>query len=217
MDDRVRKIVGFTILALATFLGFAFISYLFTWKTDQAAAMSYGWSLIFSDVAVANWMGPLGASVSHMAFYAGFGATSFLGVYLLALVGIAILKRRPLVQLQRQLRWGLFGLLVLSVMLAFLFQMIDFPMASWLERMIGIPGVVLLIALALVMLVIWIFDPSWNDVTSGKILNNGAELVPALPSGLSKFVGRFTSEKAKPARKPKVSEAASKRSGRSGL
>jgi S-DNA-T family DNA segregation ATPase FtsK/SpoIIIE len=204
MDDRFRKIVGFTILALSTFLGIAFISYLFTWKIDQAAAMSYGWGLISANgVDVANWMGPLGASVSHTAFYAGFGATSFLGVYLLALVGLAILKRRPLVQLQRQLRWGLFGLLVLSVMLAFLFQMLDFPMggaygyliSSWLERMIGIPGVVLLFALALVMLVIWIFDPSWNDVTSGKILNSGAEMVPALPTGLSKFVGRFTPEK----------------------
>ncbi|MFK8055176.1 MAG: DNA translocase FtsK [Saprospiraceae bacterium] len=211
MDDRIRKIAGFTILALATFLGLAFISYLFTWKVDQAAAMSYGWGLLFANgVEVANWMGPFGASVSHTAFYAGFGATSFLAVYLLALVGLAILKRRPLIQLQRQLRWGLFGLLVLSVMLAFLFQMIDFPMggaygyliSSWLERMIGIPGVVLLFALALVMLVIWIFDPSWSDVTSGKFLS-GVELAPALPSGLSKFVGRFTPEKVKPARKKK--------------
>ena len=81
MDDRIRKIAGFTILTLATFLGIAFISYLFTWKIDQAAAMSYGWGLLFTKgVDVANWMGPLGASVSHTAFYAGFGATSFLPV-----------------------------------------------------------------------------------------------------------------------------------------
>ncbi len=200
-DDRFRKIAGAITLTLAAYLLLAFVSYLFTWKTDQAAALSYGWKLLFTDdVAVANWLGPLGATVSHTAFYYGFGATSFLFVYLLSLTGLAILKRRPLSKLQRELRWGLIGLMGLSIMLAFMFRMFDFPMggaygymvSSWLERIVGIPGVVMIFLLALTMLVIWIFDPSWAAISSGKWFDK-VELKPALPGGLGKFVGRASS------------------------
>ena len=196
-DDRFRKITGALTLGLAAYLLLAFASYLFTWKADQAAALSYGWGLLFTDdVAVANWLGPLGAVVSHVAFYSGFGATSFLFVYLLTLTGLAILRRRPLAELQRQLRWGLVGLMGLSVMLAFAFQMFDFPMggaygylvSSWLERMVGVPGVVLLFLIAVVMVMIWLFDPTWADVRSGELLRR-VELKPALPGGLQRFVG----------------------------
>ena len=199
-DDRFRKITGTVLLTIALYLFLAFVSYLFTWKADQAAVLSYGWGLLFTDdVQVANWLGPLGATSAHTAFYYGFGATSFLFVYLLGLTGMAVLKRRPLVKLQRQLRWGLFGLMGLSIVLAFTFRMFDFPMggaygylvSSWLEQMIGIPGVVIVFLLALTLLVIWVFDPSWADLRSGKVLD-GVELAPALPGGLGALVSRFS-------------------------
>ncbi len=197
-DERVRKIVGAVTLSIAAYLFLAFLSYLFTWKADQAAALSYGWGLLFTeDVSVANWLGPLGASVSHTAFYYGFGATSFLIVYLLVLTGLAILRRRPLLELQRQLRWGMLGLMGLSIFLAFAFQMFDFPMggaygyliASWLERVIGFTGVLIILATALIALVIWIFDPNWTDVTSGKLLDQ-INPSPALAGGLGKLKER---------------------------
>ena len=199
-DDRIRKITGMVLLTVALYLFLAFTSYLFTWKADQAAALYYGWGLLLTDdVTVSNWLGPFGATISHTAFYYGFGATSFLFVYLLGLTGMAVLKRRPLVKLQRQLRWGLFGLMGLSIMLAFTFRMLDFPIggaygylvSSWLERMIGIPGVVIVFLLALTLLVIWLFDPSWGDVKAGKVLGD-VQLSPALPAGLGSFVSRFS-------------------------
>lgn len=177
VDDRIRKIVGSLILSISIFLFVAFISYLFTWRADQAAALSYGWSLMFkSDVTIANWLGPVGAYVSHLCFFYGFGLTSFLFVYLFAMTGLAILKRRPLFQLQRQIKWGLIGLMGLSIFLSFAFQFLEFPIggaygyliSSWLEGLFGVVGVVLLMIIGLVSLVIWIFNPSWSDIISGN-------------------------------------------------
>ena len=147
---------------------------------------------------MANWLGPLGAISAHTAFFNGFGATSFLFVYLLGITGLAILQRRPLVKLQRQLRWGLAGLMGLSIMLAFLFQMVDFPVggaygylvASFLENLIGVPGMLLLIALVIVVLVVWIFDPSLEEIRSGQLLDR-VEFKAALPGGFTELVGRF--------------------------
>ena len=198
-DDRYRKIAGITALTVALYLGLAFVSYLFTWKADQDAVLTYGWGVLASDVDVANWLGPLGAIASHTAFFNGFGATSFLFAYLLAVAGLAILRRRPLHELQRQLRWGLAGLMGLSIMLAFLFQMVDFPVggaygylvASFLERMIGVPGMLLLIALVIVLAVVWIFDPSVDELRAGKLLGR-EEVRAALPGGLVSFVGRVS-------------------------
>ncbi len=197
-DERYRKIAGFSALTVSLYLCLAFISYLFTWKADADGVLTYGWRILFTDVEVANWLGPLGAISAHTAFFNGFGATSFLLVYLLGITGLAILQRRPLVKLQRQLRWGLAGLMGLSIMLAFLFQMVDFPVggaygylvASFLENLIGVPGMLLLIALVVVVLVVWIFDPSLDEIRSGQLLER-VELKAALPGGITELVGRF--------------------------
>ncbi len=198
-DDRYRIIAGFTALSVAGYLGLAFIAYLFTWKADQDSVLTYGWGLLFEDVEVANWLGPLGAVTSHTAFFNGFGATSFLLVYLLAITGLAVLKRRPLVKLQRQLRWGLAGLMGLSIMLAFLFQMVDFPVggaygylvASSLESLIGLPGMLLLLALSILVLVVWIFNPSMEELRSGEFFQR-IELNPSLAGMGNAFTARFT-------------------------
>ncbi len=197
-DDRYRKIAGVTALTLSLYLCLAFISYLFTWKDDADGVLTYGWGILFTEVEVANWLGPLGAITSHTAFFNGFGATSFLFVYLLGITGLAILQRRPLVKLQRQLRWGLAGLMGLSIMLAFLFQVVDFPVggaygylvASFLENLIGVPGMLLLIALVIVVLVVWIFDPSLEEIRSGQLLDR-VEFKAAIPVGITDLVGRF--------------------------
>ncbi len=197
-DDRYRKITGVVALTVSLYLALAFISYLFTWKADADGVLTYGWGILFQDVEVANWLGPLGAISAHTAFFNGFGATSFLFVYLLGITGLAILQRRPLVKLQRQLRWGLAGLMGLSIMLAFLFQMVDFPVggaygylvASSLESLIGVPGMLLLIALVIVLLVVWIFDPSLDEIRSGQLLDR-VEFKAAIPGGVLNLVGRL--------------------------
>src|ERR1022692_4692322 len=73
-DERTRKITGAVCLLIALFLFFAFTSYLFTWKADQGIARQ-GVSVLMpsSNARVENLLGNLGAYISHLFFYNGFG------------------------------------------------------------------------------------------------------------------------------------------------
>ena len=77
-DERVPKIVGLILMFLAFYLLISFTSYLFTWEEDQDRVLQFSWGLLLEDFKMSNWLGRLGAIVSNMFFYWGFGASSFL-------------------------------------------------------------------------------------------------------------------------------------------
>ena len=82
-DERVPKLVGILLLFFALYLFIAFTSYLITWKEDQNRVLQFSWELLLqSDVEMANWLGRLGAIVSNMFFYWGFGVPSYIFVFL---------------------------------------------------------------------------------------------------------------------------------------
>src|SRR3954464_14955401 len=62
-DERTHKVFGLLLIRPAFFMAVAFVSNLFTWKTDQAiAGADTIWQLLGrSDVEVSNWLGKIGA------------------------------------------------------------------------------------------------------------------------------------------------------------
>src|SRR5450755_1231506 len=76
-DERTHKITGAVFLLIAVFLFIAFTSYLFTWREDQDKVFR-GISILApsQDVKISNLLGNLGAYVSHLFFYKGFGLAS---------------------------------------------------------------------------------------------------------------------------------------------
>jgi DNA segregation ATPase FtsK/SpoIIIE, S-DNA-T family len=87
-DERIPKILGLGSFLIALFLSVAFISYLFTWKNDQAEVMAHGWSILLDkSIHVENWLGRFGALVSHQFMYWGFGIPSFAFVYFFVQLG----------------------------------------------------------------------------------------------------------------------------------
>ena len=72
-DERFPKLVGLFCLFFTLYLFIAFSSYLFTWKEDMDKA---NWSVLLSPHDMANWLGRLGAVLSHQFFYWGFGFSS---------------------------------------------------------------------------------------------------------------------------------------------
>ena len=64
-DERTLKIVGLVFLVLSIFLFISFASYLFTWKQDQAIAQQGFSALLNEDKPALNWLGRLGAVISH--------------------------------------------------------------------------------------------------------------------------------------------------------
>lgn len=166
-DERTWKIVGAFFLLIAVFLFVAFVSYLFTWKEDQAIAQQ-GFSALFdNDKPVGNLLGRLGAVVSYFFIFKAFGLASFLVCTFFFVVGVNLLVRRKIFSIWRNLKYVTVGLVVLSVSLAFIFNfafeggvghMISEKMVGTLGK-IGTGAVLFLLALGYV---IWQFNPAFN-------------------------------------------------------
>ncbi|MCB0643927.1 MAG: DNA translocase FtsK 4TM domain-containing protein, partial [Phaeodactylibacter sp.] len=78
-DERVIKLIGLLCLFFGFYLLIAFTSYLFTWHIDydKVSKLDFG-ELVSKNTQVANWLGRLGAVVSHFFFDLLFGLPSFI-------------------------------------------------------------------------------------------------------------------------------------------
>ncbi len=169
-DERTGKIVGAFFLLFALFLLVSFISYLFTWKEDQALAKQ-GLSALFSgDRSAANLLGRLGAVISHFFIFNAFGIASFLICTFFFVVGVNLLFRQKVFSIWKNLKYVTVGLLVLSVSLAFVFAKSNFAFGGGVGDMINrkLTGALGTIGTAAVLLLlaagyfIWQFNPSFN-------------------------------------------------------
>lgn len=169
-DERTGKIVGAFFLLFALFLFVSFISYLFTWKEDQALAKQ-GLSALFSgDRSAANLLGRLGAVISHFFIFNAFGLASFLICTFFFVVGVNLLFRQKVFSIWKNLKYVTVGLLVLSVSLAFVFAKSDFAFGGGVGDMINrkLTGALGTVGTAAVLLLlaagyfIWQFNPSFN-------------------------------------------------------
>lgn len=168
-DERTLKIVGVLFLLIAVFLFISFVSYLFTWKQDQATAQQ-GLSVLFdNDKPVANLLGRFGAVISHFFIFKAFGIASFLICTFFFVVGINLLMRQKVFSIWKNLKYVTVGLLVLSVSLSFLFKG-GFPFGGAVGDMISQKftgalgkfgtGAVLFVLAAGYF--IWQFNPAFN-------------------------------------------------------
>jgi S-DNA-T family DNA segregation ATPase FtsK/SpoIIIE len=118
-DERVRFTAGVFTVFLAAYLTISFVSYLFTWQVDQ----SFEWQNIFSgsDTRVANWTGKIGASFSVQFLNRWFGISSFTIPFIIGLIGLRLLKFRPL-PLRKTTFKLILGAILLSLVLGFIFR-----------------------------------------------------------------------------------------------
>ncbi len=122
-DERFIKISGLVFILLATFLGFAFGSFIFSWQYDQNIAKSISWDVFLqSDPDTAeNILGKLGAWAAYVFMYKGFGIASFAFVLIFGLVGIKLLTDTTPLPIGKTIRFSFFGVLWLSVTLGLIF------------------------------------------------------------------------------------------------
>ncbi len=170
-DERTWKIIGAFFLLIALFLFISFISYLFTWKEDQAKVFSGGFSILFDGkVHTSNLLGKLGALVSHLFIFKGFGLASFLICTFFFVVGVNLLFRQKVFSIWRNLKYVTLGLVVLSVSLAFIAGNSNFSFGGAVGNMISdkLTGALGNIGTAAALLLlaggycIWQFNPSFN-------------------------------------------------------
>ncbi len=167
-DERTLKITGALLLLLSIFLFIAFTSYLFTWQEDQDKLFRGGSNFLFADdLRVNNLLGRLGAWVSHLFFYKGFGLASFFLCSLFFVAGANLLFGRKIFRLSRNFRYVLVSLLYFSVALAFFLGASAFPwggavgtmISDWMDKFIGTIGTGAILLVAGLAYFIWRFNP----------------------------------------------------------
>ena len=122
-DERTHKISGLFLILVSVFLFIAFTSFFFTWRHDQNLVSGSWFDLFrYTDNKVDNWLGKIGAVVSHQFMHTWFGVASFVFVVMSFLVGFKILFQVALLPLGKTFRYSLFTLLYVSPLLAYLFQ-----------------------------------------------------------------------------------------------
>lgn len=116
-DERFKVTLGVLLSGFAVLLFISFVSYMFTWKTDQ----SFDWSRVISDpeYRVDNWSGKLGAYFSNIFLNRWFGIASFAVPFVLLLLGFRLMRVK-IRNFSSILRTTLIAMILLSIWLGFL-------------------------------------------------------------------------------------------------
>jgi len=171
--EKTKNIVGLTFLLSSLYLFIAFTSYLFTWQEDQDKVIGSWWTLLSdSNIVVNNWLGKLGAIVSHVFFYRWFGVVSFVFAFLLALYGIRLFFKKNILPLKRTTTIGMIAFVWTSIALGFAFQTSHFAPGGafgyqstlWLQGILGKSGTGFLILFFLLAILVLNFNFSMNQV-----------------------------------------------------
>ena len=180
-DERLPKIAGVILILAAIYLAIAFVSYLYTWKMDQDKVLKFSWGmLIQGDLSVQNWLGRLGAIISNMFFYWGFGLPSMIVVVLLIRLGLDLIRQKSLVPFMIFARNSFVIMAFFSLLLEFTFRRSEFTWGGafgestcfWLTNFIGQIGLFFLLIFTMGAYFMWRFNPSFEHVTFSNPLAN---------------------------------------------
>lgn len=178
-DERIPKLIGVVLILAAVYLAIAFVSYLYTWKFDQDKVLKFSWGMLFQgDLSVQNWLGRLGAIISNMFFYWGFGLPSMIFVVLLIRFGFDLIRRKPLMPFLIFARNSFVIMAFFSLLLEFMFRRSEFTWGGafgentvfWLSNFLGQVGLFLLILFSMGAYIMWRYNPNLEHVTIGNPL-----------------------------------------------
>ncbi len=147
---------GVFVLSSAIFLFISFYSFLQHWKSDQSQLQ-----FIDKSIHVKNVLGKLGANLSNLLVYEGFGIATFIFPILLFFTGLYIILSIPLKQLSKYWINGIFAMIWLSIVFAVFMPgntlfagTIGFEVNEFMQIYMGKIGVILLLSLILLMFII---------------------------------------------------------------
>lgn len=179
-NEKITKITGLIFIVFSVFLLLALSAYLFTWKIDQDK-LNHSWNeILFNpDIQVENWLGKLGALVSHQLIFAGFGISSFLIPFLIFIVGFRILFKTTLLPILKSFRYTIFTILWLSIALGYVFSKVailggafGYHTNIWISSVIGNIGVGLILFLSLLIFLVFNFNISFDLFPKKNVLDD---------------------------------------------
>lgn len=121
--EKTKQFIGLFFILFSAYLLIAFTSFLFTWKVDQSKVeLSFGEYFLDAEIIVENWLGKIGASLSHLFIYEWFGIASYLFVGLFFLLGFRILFKVSLIPLKKSFKTSLFLLFWAALFFGYFFK-----------------------------------------------------------------------------------------------
>ncbi len=169
-DRKFHLAFGFFLLALSIYLLTAFISYLFTGKADQSLIEAVlETDIKTSGLETENWLGVLGAYVSHFFIFVWFGIAAFFIPPLLFILGSKIVFRKEVISPYRAFKFSFFFAFWISLFLGYITLETNSPTWSFLSGGIGYElallfnsllgwGTFLFLIFSLVVFVIYFFN-----------------------------------------------------------
>ena len=178
-NEKLTKSTGLFLLVTAAFLLFAFASFLFTWQVDQNIIANH-WNN--PEIQVENWLGKIGAYVSHQFIFNGFGVSSFIFVYLIFLIGFKILFKVSLLPIGKSFKYSIFSILWISITLSYILPSspilggaLGYQTNIWLASTIGGIGILLFLGLSLLIFLVLNFNISFNIFQSKETVGEENE------------------------------------------
>ncbi len=174
-EQKMRRIFGSILLLFAIFFILAYTSYFLTWKTDQDMVMGKGlFSYLFESDSpeVENWLGKLGAWISHYFVYRWFGVSTIVIAFLSFVIGARLLFKVNLFNLKRAIPILLVAMPFFSVFLGFftsetsnLGGSFGFEINYWLKTSFGVFGAFLFVLTIGFILAVAFFNPDFKKLT----------------------------------------------------
>jgi DNA segregation ATPase FtsK/SpoIIIE, S-DNA-T family len=123
-DERFVKSVGIIFVFFSLFLLISCISFFGTWENDQSLVKSISWGMLSETQPnlANNALGILGAWLSYVFIYKGFGIASFAFVLIFFLLGALLLTKIEPLPIAKTLRYSFFGGIWISLVMGFLFH-----------------------------------------------------------------------------------------------
>ncbi len=162
-NETIRFTIGIVIVAVTLFAGIACLSFIFTGGVDQSLVESVN----DNTAEAANSAGSFGAVISQNIINKWFGLPSFLLLYLTFVIGCNMMRIT-----HARIGRKLVSCIFLTVWLSILFSLILTPLfdesflvpggnhglnvCNWLDRTIGLPGIILLLLLTMLFYCIWL-------------------------------------------------------------
>ncbi len=153
LTNEQKLIFGSALLIISVLFFLAFVSFFFTGDVDQSALSEFS----SREVKTKNWLSKIGAWLSHLFIYQGFGVPSFIFSGLIFISGVYLLTNLNKSRLWKHWFWGTLIVIWTSICFSFfagnnsiLGGTIGFEINSFLQDYIGSIGILLLLILGLI-------------------------------------------------------------------
>lgn len=122
VDGAYFKAFGFFVFLLCLMFLVAFISFFFTWQSDASLAQNGILEAVRQPEKAENWLGKLGAGISHKLMHKGFGIGAFAIPYVLFWVAVSIIFKKMQINLFAKTAHAILLMIALSTTASFIFR-----------------------------------------------------------------------------------------------